>query len=129
MKYLPRSFALCLAILFSMFLAMHSAEARFRKGPIKPPPAPVYTAIASVDPTGMTITTESKNTSSTATKTYRISPRVKITVNGQPGTIADLKPGLQISVGAGMDAGVAEELSARTPPADPAGTRDGHHKR
>lgn len=114
-------------------MAIHSAAAGgrsgFRRGH-KPPPKTVYNAIASVDATAMTITTEAKNIPSTATKTYRISPQVRITVNGRDATIADLKPGLQISVGAGMDADVAEELSARNPLPDPARAGKGsHHKR
>lgn len=85
----------------------------------KPPPKPVYNAVASVDTTAMTITVEPKNSTATATKTYKYTPRTKVMVNGQTATIADLKAGLQIRVGAGMDAGIAEELSASNPPPDP----------
>ncbi len=85
----------------------------------KPPPKTVYTAIASIDTKAMTITVEPKNSTATATRTYKISSRTQVTVNGQPGTLADLKPGLQIRIGAGMDADVAEELSASAPPPNP----------
>lgn len=132
MKPFFRLLVFCVAVLVSSFVMTQPAEAGgrggFRKGPLKPPPKPVYTAIASVDPTAMTITTEAKNTPSAATKTYKISPRTKITVNGRDGTVADLKPGLQIRVGAGMDADVAEELSAQNPPPDPKGPAHGRDR-
>lgn len=97
---------------------MHS-QAGFHPKGHKPPPKPVYMAIASVDTTAMTITVEPKNNNSTATKTYKITPKTKVTINGNPGTLSDLRPGLQIHVGLGMDADVAEELSASPAPADP----------
>ena len=109
-----------LLIASGLLIALPSiSEAGFRSRTHKPPPKPVYNAIASVNTTAMTITIEPKNSTATATKTYTYTPRTKVTVNGRPATIADLKAGLQIRVGAGMDAGIAEELSASTPPANP----------
>lgn len=67
----------------------------------------------------MTITVESRNSTANTTKTYKFTPRTKIMVNGNNGTVNDLKPGLQIRVGAGADPQVADELSATPPPADP----------
>jgi hypothetical protein len=38
-----------------------------------------------------------------ATKTYTISPFTEVTVNGRRASIADLKPGMKISVTLGTD--------------------------
>lgn len=104
-----------------LFASTTVSQAGGRGMPKKGKPAPkmVYTAIASVNTSAMTITVEPKNSPSTATKTYKLTPQTKVTVNGNPATLADLKPGLQIHVGAGMDADVAEELHASSPPPDP----------
>lgn len=96
------------------------ANARgFGRAKRRPPPKTVYTAIASVNSTAMTITTEPKNSTANWSKTYRMTPKTAVTINGRPGTLADLKPGLRINVGVGMDAGVAETLSVSQPPPDP----------
>lgn len=110
MKLLIRSFAV-LAVL-SVF-ASHS-EARGRRPRLKPKALIPYTAIASVD--AGSITTEPMNSTATGTKIYQLSAKTKVTVNGQTATLADLKPGMQVRVGAGMDAGIAEEISATPAP-------------
>ena len=120
MKQTGRWLASLLIVSGLLLASVGSSEAAgYRRNMKHKPPKPVYTAIASVNTTAMTITVEPKNSTATATRTYTYTPRTKVTVNGRPATIADLKAGLQIRVGAGMDAGIAEELSASTPPADP----------
>lgn len=98
-----------------MFFADHS-EARGRRPRLRPKPPIPYTAILAVDAAAMTITTQPMNSTATGFKTYKLAPQTKVTVNGQSATLADLKPGMQIRVGAGMDAGIAEEISATPPP-------------
>ena len=122
MRQVFRRFA-SLLIAAAVFLATaglsHGAGSGIRMPRKFKPPKPVYTAIASVNTTAMTITVEPKNSTSTATKTYKLTPKTRVTVNGNPATLADLKPGQQIHIGAGMNADVAEELHASTPPPDP----------
>lgn len=102
---------------FALFLAGASpSQARLHRLPRKPKAQVPYTAIESVDVTRMTITTQPMNSTASGVKTYRLTPRTKVTVNGQPATLSDLKPGLQVRVGAGMDADVAEEIAATPPP-------------
>lgn len=74
----------------------------------------------------MTITTVPKNSTGTASKTYRFNAQTHVTVNGQPGTLADLKPGQRIRVGLGADADLAEELAVTTPPKSPGRPRRPH---
>ncbi len=75
--------------------------------------------IATVDTQAMTITVQPKNSTANTSKTYKFTAQTKITVNGQPATVSDLKPGLQIRVGTGSHEDTADELSATPPPADP----------
>lgn len=96
-----------------------ASEARGFRGKHRPPPKTVYTAIASYNPTAMTLTTGPKNSTANWSKTYRMTPKTIVTIDGRPGTLADLKPGLRVSVGTGMDAGVAETVSVSQPPPDP----------
>ena len=109
-----RSATLCV-LLVSATASVHAGKPRKPKEKSKI----AYMAIASVDKTAMTITVQPQNSAATTSKTYKFTPRTKITVNGHDGTLDDLKPGLQICVGAGADENVAEELSASPPPADP----------
>ncbi len=85
----------------------------------RPPPKIPYTGIVSVDTTAMTVTVEPKNSTATGAKTYKFTAATKITVNGQPSTVAGLVPGQQIHIGAGTDPLVAEEIHVTAPPADP----------
>ena len=108
-----------LALACGIFAITFSAEAGTRGGPRKPPPKIPYTAIVSVDTTAMTITVAPKNSNATGSKTYKFTPKTTITVKGHAGTAADLVPGMQIHVGAGMDETIAEELSVTDAPVDP----------
>lgn len=105
--------AICLS--FSLTVVTHAKPPR----KAKEPPKVAYMAIASLDPKAMVIVIELKNSTATVSKTYHFTPQTRITVNGQNGAVSDLKTGQQIRVGTGPDEGVADELSASNPPADP----------
>ena len=118
MKSFPsRSIHLLIAVGILVAFARSSQARLGRKH--RTPPKSVYTAIASVNLTEMTITTVQKNSTATGSKTFRFTPQTTVTVDDHPGTLADLKPGQRIRVGAGADPDVAEELSATKPPANP----------
>jgi ABC-type oligopeptide transport system substrate-binding subunit len=82
---------LCLAVsaLAMLSLFAGSAHAKAKK---KPPAEVQKTIIDSVTPTAVTIK------EGTVTKTLTISSVTEVTVNGQKATIADLKPGMVVSV-------------------------------
>ena len=52
----------------------------------------VYIAIVSVDSAAMTITVEPKNSMSSEKKAYKVTTATIIKANGNPATLADLKP-------------------------------------
>ncbi len=106
------------SILVVAWVFFSLADVSQAKGKPKPAKVP-YTGIVSVDTTAMTITVEPKNSTATGTRTYKFSPLTKITVNGQPGTLAGLVPGQQIRIGAGMNPDVAAEIHVTPPPPDP----------
>ncbi len=120
MRHFRRRSASLLAIA-AVFFAMAAVSEAGGRGSRKklPPPKIPYTAIASVDPSAMTITVKPMNSTATGTKTYKFTARTAIMVNGKPGTLADLAPGQQIHVGLGSSDTVAEELKVTPPPADP----------
>lgn len=114
----PTSARLFVAALL-LFASANLASARnphFRGH--RPPPKPVYTAITAVDPATMSITTAPKNSTGTTPKTYKYTADTKITLNGNPATVADLKPGMRVRLGLGASDDVAEELSLTKPPGD-----------
>jgi hypothetical protein len=73
--------------MFSLFAGSVDA-----KGKPKPRPTVQKTAIESVTATSVTIKEQ------TGMKTFTISSLTEVTVNGQRATIADLKPGMFVSV-------------------------------
>ena len=83
----------------------------------KIPPKTVYIEVVSVDPTAMTITVQPKNSMSTEAKTYKITPSTTVKVNGNPATLTDLKPDMQIHFTLAADGVTATELSASRAPA------------
>ena len=76
----------------------------------------VYIAVVSVDPTAMTITVEPRNSMSSEKKTYKVTPATVIKANGNPATLADLKPDMQVHFTLAADNVTATELSASRPP-------------
>jgi hypothetical protein len=71
-----------------------------------PPPLSRSPVIASVNANTVTVTEEK------ATKTLTISQFTEISVNGQRATIADLKPGMLVSVTLGTDPSHASRINA-----------------
>lgn len=78
----------------------------------KAPPAPEHheTVISNVGPTALTVTQDH------ATRTFTITPFTEVTLNGQKAGVADLKPGMKVSVTLGMDASKASRINASGAP-------------
>ena len=74
----------------------------------KSSPAPRYQAPFISSVTGNTITV----TQEKVTRAFTITQFTEIRVNGQRATIADLKPGMTVSVTIGMDPSQASRVSA-----------------
>ena len=90
-------------ILCGMF-ALSSAFGASKK---KPEPAPHQgPTIASVTATSITIA------ESSSSKTLGITQFTEITVNGQKATVADLKPGMKVSVAISTDSSKASRINA-----------------
>lgn len=97
-----------LFIVVSALLAIVTAAPAFGAGKKKPTPAPEHKqpVISSVSANTITVAEEK------AAKTYTVTQFTEITVNGQRGTIADLKPGMTVSVTLGTDASKASRVVA-----------------
>ncbi len=109
-------------LLFALILAVPLArvQAGGRHTTPRKPFEPVYNAITSVDATAHTISYSTVNGKGSATgKTFKVTDKTEIEVNGQKGTLNDLKTGMQVSVDPGMDETVAERITAKTAPAEP----------
>jgi hypothetical protein len=74
----------------------------------KPTPVPAYHQPAISSVTGNAITVSDKNT----TRTLTITQFTEISVNGQRASIADLKPGMTVSITLGMDPSRAARINA-----------------
>ena len=77
-------------------------------------PKPQYAIISAVDATAKTVTISNVNTPNPASKQLKVNERTEIEVNGQKGTLTDLKVGMKISTTLGMDPTVAARLVATT---------------
>ena len=104
-----------LAVSLLCLVCAFNSEAKGRRTKFKIPPPP-YIAIESVDSAAMTITTAPRNSTAIASKTYKLTPKTKVTVNGHDATLAELQAGMQVRIGAGMDANIATEVSASDAP-------------
>ena len=82
----------------------------------KIPAKVVYIALVSSDPAAMTVTVQPKNSMSTEAHTYKVTTATVIKVNGNPATLADLKPDMQVHFRLAADGATAEELSASPAP-------------
>ena len=74
----------------------------------KPTPVPAYHQPAISSVTGNAITVSDRNT----TRTLTITQFTEITVNGQRASIADLKPGMTVSITLGTDPSRAARINA-----------------
>ena len=86
------------------------------KGKTPAPPKPQYAVISAVDPSARTVTISNVNSPNPASKQLKINERTEIEVNGQKGTVTDLKVGMKVSATLGMDPTVAARLVATTLP-------------
>jgi hypothetical protein len=91
-------------------LATAPAFAGGKKKKKASPPKYQPAVISSV--TGNTITV----TQEKVTRAFTVTPFSEITVNGQRATIADLKPGMTVSVTIGVDPSQASRVSAQGVP-------------
>jgi len=82
------------------------AAGRKRKAP---PPEQHDPVIASVTANSITVTKQKE------TRTFIVTPFTEINVNGQKGTIADLKPGMRVNVTIGIDPTCAGRIVASGP--------------
>lgn len=92
------------------FALITSGEAFGASKKKKEAPVPKAPVIASVTPTAITVTEDK------GTKTYTITQFTEINVNGQRATIADLKPGMGVTVTLGTDASKASRINASGAP-------------
>ncbi|HEY0369021.1 MAG TPA: hypothetical protein VGC85_05450 [Chthoniobacterales bacterium] len=74
------------------------------------------TVITSVTPTALTIQEDQ------VTKSFMITPFTEVNVNGQRATVADLKPGMSVSVTLGSDASKLSRIAAGPAPVSDGGT-------
>ena len=111
MNQILRRAALLILLIFGVSVQLDAA-------PPKPkiPAKVVYIAIKSVDTAAMTVTVEPRNSMSTEKKTYRVTPATAVKMNGNPATLADLKPDMAIHFTLAADNVTATELSASRPP-------------
>src|SRR6266566_667219 len=91
-------------------IAIASAFGKGRKTKATPVPAYQQPAISNV--TGNAVTVSDRNT----TRTLTITQFTEITVNGQRASIADLKPGMTVSVTLGTDPSRAARITATGAP-------------
>ena len=93
-----------IAVLLALLTASPALGASKKKP--SPPPQSQAPTITSVTANSITVT-EAK-----VTKTLTITQFTEITVNGQRGTAADLKPGMGVSIALGTDPSKASRINA-----------------
>ena len=76
----------------------------------KLPAKTVYIDLVAVDATAQTITVEAKNSMNTEAHTYKVTPTTVVKVNGNPATLADLKPDMQVHFTLAADGTTATEV-------------------
>jgi hypothetical protein len=93
-----------IAVLLGMLVSSAAFGASKKKA--APPPQIKAPTISSVTATSITVAEEK------ATKTLTIDKFTEITVNGQRATVADLKPGMTVSITLGTDSSKASRIVA-----------------
>jgi hypothetical protein len=109
-----------LFVLISVLLAVIAIGPTFGKGKKKKAtPAAAYhqTIISMIGMNAITVSDDK------ATRTFMVSRFTEITVNGQRGTITDLKPGMTVNVTIGTDPTHASRITAEGVPPKEAGKR------
>jgi hypothetical protein len=90
-------------VLVPAFGGSKTGSSIYKPKNVPPPPQMV---IASVTANAMTVSQDK------VTKTYAVTQFTEINVNGQRATIADLKPGMTVSVTSGTDPSKASRIVA-----------------
>ena len=100
--------SLSLLFVVSVLLGMLLGSPAFGASKKKASPPPVYQppVISSVTATSITVAEDK------ASKTFTITQFTEINVNGQRATVADLKPGMTVSITMGTDATRASRINA-----------------
>jgi hypothetical protein len=109
-----------LFVLISVFLAVIAIGPAFGKGKKKKAtPASAYhqSAISAVGTNAITVSDNK------ATRTFTVSQFTEIIVNGQRGTITDLRPGMTANVTIGTDPTQAARINAEGVPAQGSGKK------
>jgi hypothetical protein len=97
-----------LLVIWILLAAIAIAPAFGKGRKQKPTPVPAYHQPVISSVTGNAITVSDKNT----TRTLTITQFTEITVNGQRASVADLKPGMTVSVTLGTDPSRAARINA-----------------
>ena len=97
--------ALVLVVLPAAAFAGNSQKAKPR-----PPFRAPYDVIVSVDRAAKTVIIGHVNSSDKSRTTLKINNLTEIQINGNPGTMADVKPGLKVSVTPGVEEDQAGRL-------------------
>ena len=95
----------------AIFLVFFVAASVFAGGPRKKEPEYHDTVISSVTGNAITITQDK------TPRTFPITQFTEITLKGQRATVADLQPGMGVSVTLGTDGVSASRIAAGDPPA------------
>src|SRR3954463_13256711 len=80
------------AVLFAIVALSPASSFAAGKGKKKGPPVHHETTISTVSPTSITISEDKSS------KTFTVSQFTEVTINGAKATVADLKPGMLVSV-------------------------------
>jgi hypothetical protein len=112
-----RKLLFCLLFVFVWGMAIDPAflgAAGFRYS--TPTPSHQETIISNVTPTLITVTTQTVSSKgkvlAKTSRSFVITKFTEINVNSQRATVADLKPGMKVSVTAGTDASQAARINA-----------------
>jgi hypothetical protein len=103
-----------LLVAVSVLLVASMSAPAFAERKKKVSPAPKYQASVISSVTGNTITV----TQDKVTRAFTITPFSEITVNGQRATIANLKPGMAVSITIGVDPSQASRVVATGVPGE-----------
>jgi hydrogenase maturation factor len=108
-----------ISFLYLVFLSLLAGITTPLQLEARPTPTPSHqeTVISNVSANAITVTTQiisgtGKVLDKTSTRAFVITKFTEITVNGQRATVVDLKPGMKVSVTAGMDASQAARINA-----------------
>ena len=109
-------FLLFLLALVRIGIGPISLEAAGIKAPPTPTPSHQETIIESVSAKLLTVMTQTLSSKGKVlqktSKAFAISPFTEVNVNGQRATVAELKPGMKVSVTAGTDSKQAARINA-----------------